>query len=191
MNFGRAEWSPFLFPLKWERQPQEERHGCRHRAQIPAMTHRLLGFKPKKALFRFGRFHSSWKLSAGMFCRETCHPGRAIFSFNSSSFPRKANIPPNLSLPVVTTPEANANLSPSTEAAHTEEVLPLVGRMEAGLLHSRCSDSPRLCLPALWRTCPTPPMKGGDRHVKTALGSASDQQVSDSWPQRPLPTLGF
>ena len=67
-----------------------------------------------KALFRFGRFHSSWKLSGGMFCRETCHPGRAIFSFNSSSFPRKANIPPNLSLPVVTTPEANANLSPST-----------------------------------------------------------------------------
>lgn len=70
-----------------------------------------------------------------MFCRDTCHPEKAIFSFNSSSLPRKAESHPNLPLPVVT-PQANANLSHRMGAALHGRGLPAGG--DDG---SWCSDS--------------------------------------------------
>lgn len=129
-----------------------------------------------QSTFRFGRFHFSWKLSGEMFCRDTCHPEKAIFSFNSSAFPRKAKIHPqpptacnnnpgqSKPKPVVT-PQAKANLSPRTGVVRHGRGLSAGG--EDGSWPSMLQVFRQPCdFRAL------SPGARGDWHVETALGSA-------------------
>lgn len=139
MNFGRTEWSQFLFPLKLESQPQEGSWCSRHREDILPTSRRDADFKP--CSFEFGRFHFSWKFSGGMFCRDAFYPEKAIFSFNSSSFPRKAKSYHQPPTSYSSTPGKYKPKPQDRSCWDIDKVFLLVGSMEAGLLHSRCSDS--------------------------------------------------
>lgn len=123
MNFRRTEWSQFLFPLKLESQPQEERLCSRHREETLATSHQDLDFKPSH--FQVWQISLFMEAQWGDVCRDTCHPEKALFSFNSSSCLRKTKKSPRLPPPAIT-PQANTNLTPRVRAA------PHWGHLSAG-----------------------------------------------------------
>lgn len=185
MNFRRTEWSQFLFPLKLESQPQEEGLCSRHREETLATSHQDLDFKPSH--FQVWQISLFMEAQWGDVCRDTCHPEKALFSFNSSSCLRKTKKSPRLPPPAIT-PQANTNLTPRVRAA------PHGGHLSAG-----CEDGRQAFELQVFRQpgdgisvpvgVPPEGARGGERQLRTALGSTSDLQALETVAPKTTPQL--
>lgn len=116
MNFGRTEWSQFLFRLKLESQPQEGADAAgTGRTLFQPLTETQTSSHALSSLADF-TFHGN---SAGGCFAGTLATQRKQFSLLTALlFPEKQKVTTNLPLPMVA-PQANTNLSPRTGAVGT------------------------------------------------------------------------
>lgn len=125
-----------------ERETMQQAQG----AVLQPLTRTLTS---SQSTFRFGRFHFSRKLSGEMFCRDTCHPEKAIFSFNSTAFPRKAKTHPQPPTAGSNTPGQSKSKPLDRSCATLERSFCWWGGWKLDFYIAGVQTAPWLCLAAL------------------------------------------